>query len=203
MQRFYLSEIIGAGTTDSPFRPALRDVLEAFGGLVRWGADDFRTDQTVLAGSMICWADVIDAQHTAMIADSRITYVPFENAAGIALSVGDTIGDVPATLRSAIQSRLEAQHVPTDDLTLSTPLRQVVARVIRRIRIRRALNGDDFVEGLDTLVSAMSVARRNAINTKLSTKGFDTSVILGTDTVRAAIRKLAVQAIAWLKNGWD
>lgn len=197
MQRFYFAQVIGTGTGTDTFRPALADLAD-----VVWGADDLRVTTTVATGGwMIVWADVTDAQHATINADARVVYLPIEDAAGVPLTPDHLVGEVDATRRQQIQTRLEARHVPMTGITLVDPIRRVIARIIRRIRIRRVLGSDDFAEGLDTLVSAIPNARRNRIMNALTARGFTPP--LTTDTIREALRKLIVQDVPLLRNGWD
>lgn len=197
MIRFYVCTIIGSGTGADQFRPALAGVVSGI------SADDGRADDTQPGGWMIVWVDVTDAQHDTLAATAGVTWIPFETTGGTPLGPGDAIGLIDPTRRSQIRTALENRHIPTDDLTLADPIRKVIARIVRRIRIRRALTNADWFEGLDTLVSAIPNNRRNTIATRLQTAGYDTSVILGTDTIRQALQKVAAQDVRWQRNGWD
>ncbi len=205
-ERFYLADVVGSGTLADPWRPAVADIV----GSVVW-----RTLAELRAvdgpgGRIAVWCpDVSDADHATLAADGRITYVPFEDANGAVLNVlAATIGDVSAANRTAIGTRLDAAGIPTADFTLADLLRKVLARVVRRSRVRRILGVNDFTEGLDTLVSAMTALRRNTIAAILDAIGFDTSVIHPTDTIRQALQKLlvqepVVQKVVVLANRWD
>lgn len=198
-ERFYLADNIGTGTIGDPWRPAVADVV----GLVWRTLAELRAIDAS-GGRIAVWCpDISDADHAALAADSRVTVVPFENAQDEALNVRTaTIGDVPAAKRTQIATRLDAAGIPTADLTLSDRLLKVLARVVRRSLLRRILGTDDFTEGLDTLVSAIAAGRRATIAGILAARGFDTSVIIGTDTVRQALQKLLAQQIGVLVTRW-
>lgn len=193
--RAYLSQTVapnGAGVLTSSFRPALLDLVKP-----SWvDATDGRVAQNG-SGVNAIWfvlADVTNAQHTTLIADARITYLPFQRADSSLVNRTDLWTEVSAANRTTIGNALEANHVPTQ----SVPAQATVGQVVRWIRRRFALRCDllklnDWTEGLDTLVSAMNATKRNAINSALQARGFDTSVINGTDTIRQAIRKLIAQ----------
>jgi hypothetical protein len=191
--RYYLSAVIGDGLSPATaFRPALTDSAPG----VSWGVTDGRADAATTApGVMLVIADVSAAQHTALVADARITYLPFEDALGNLLTLADAIGSVSAANRTLCQNALEAQNVPMQGLTLSNTLADLVRRCVRRFLLRQLLTSDDFTQGLDTLVSAMPATQRQHIAAKLQAYGFDTSVIAGTDTIREALRKLAAQGV--------
>ncbi len=64
----YLCEVIGAGTEDNPFRPAIADYP------VRWSLlADGRADQTKTAGTMRVRAETTPEQHAEIVADPRIS----------------------------------------------------------------------------------------------------------------------------------
>ena len=198
--RYYLCTVSGIGTINDPFRPRLADLLA--GG--NWSGIDGRADSTVAAGRMLAWADVDDATHATVNADPGITYCPFEDAAGNVLGLDDTLAQITAAKRTQIANFLEAQHIPTDDLTGTDTIRTLLKRVVKRwVGLRQLFGADDWTEGLDTLVSAVPAAKRNRINNRLTALGFDTSVIQGTDTIRQALKKLMAQAVRYLQTNWD
>lgn len=208
--RFYLSAVVGSGAPGDPFRPRIAQLAAEHGVSLRWGADDGRVDSTQGGGWMVVWCDVTDAQHDVARVDPGIRWIPFEDSAGNALGPDALVGELDPTRRSQIRTWLEERHVPIDDLTLTDPLRKVVGRVVRRIRVRRALqrriagvlSDEDFREGLDTQVKNIPGGRRSTINSRLQERGYDTSVIVPNDTLREALQKLAGQDVAPNRNGW-
>lgn len=209
MRRFYLAALKGSGTEDDGFRPAFEGMP-----LQGWGADDGRTDVMQQAGWMVCWVDASDDQHAAIDAVPGVITIPFKDTAGFYLTPDDLIGSVDPAQRTAIRTYLEDHHIPTDDLTLTDPIRKVIARVVRRIRIRRALqdldfetgvlrSSLDFTEMLDTLISAIPQARRQAIVARLQGWGYATSGLTLTMTVRQGLQYLASQDVPFNRNFWD
>jgi hypothetical protein len=200
--RFYICDTIGTGTDEDSYRPAFADTIS-----VPWAADDLRDDSTT-SGKLIVWADVTDEQHTIINAVPGVTYLPLESN-GVPLDLNSPISQLSNL--SQLRTALENRHIPTSDLTLEDPIKKVIARIIRRIRVKRALqrrvnnvlDNADFAEGLDTTISQVPAQRRQKINTWLQEKGFDTSVLKASDTIREALQKLAVQDIKTLKNNWD
>jgi hypothetical protein len=152
---------------------------------------------------MFVIADVTLAQHTTLLADAAVTYLPFEDAVGALVGFGGTLAEVSAANRTLIQTELEARHIPLDGLTGSHTVRDVAIRIIRRFLCRSFLGPDDWTEALDTLVSAIPAVKRQAIATKLQSAGYDTSTIQGSDTVREAIRKVVVQTVRLSRTGSD
>lgn len=201
-QRYYFSTVVQQ--TDpiwgAIFRAAFVEVLPGKDYTV---IIDARRDIMAATGVLFITADVTDAEHATLSGDARITVVPFETNAGVALPLTATIGDVPNAKRTAMRTRLDANHIPTSDLTNADLLRVVVRRIVRRLRLREKLQGDDWSEGLDTLVSAVPAAKRTRIADKLQSLGYDTSVIVGSDTVREALRKLVSQNVGDLTSPYD
>jgi hypothetical protein len=196
--RPYFADIIGSGASPADgYRPVIADIVSV------WRGVDARQTSTG-SGRMLAVADVTPAEHTTLIGTAGVTYIPFEDASTAPVDlVTGTVGDVSAANRTLISSRLEAQHIPTQDFTLATPLRIVLARIKRRFVLRQILGTDDWTEGLDTLVSAIAAPRRNAIANRLAARGIDTSAIQGADTIREAIRKVAQQDVAVLRTPED
>lgn len=186
--RFYLTNVIGAGTPANPFRPATETVLPCR------GMEDGRLDDTVAAGRMFVGLDVTDAEHVEIMLITNVTYIPFEDAGGVPLQTSDAIGLIPAARRTAIRNALDAAGIDTDDLTLSDPIWKVIKRIRQRFKLRNSiLRALDFVEGFDTTIGDIPAARRQQINTRLQLHGFDTSGLALTDTIRQALRKLFAQ----------
>lgn len=196
--RFYICDVDGTGAFATPFKPRLASLISG-----NWAAFDARPDAAAAAGKILAYADVTPAQHTTIVADAGVTYVPFEDAGGNPKTLKDYVGDVSAANRTLISNRLEAQGVPTDDFSLANTIGAVVRRAIKRFALRQLLKSDDWTESLDSLVSAMDPQKRTRIANTLTAKGFDTSVIQGADTIRAAIRKIVGQNVAAIRNFLD
>lgn len=194
--RFYFSQVTGTGTDANPYKPAIPDGIT-------WGADDLRANGTLSSGWMIVWADTDATQHAALVADARIAYLPIEDTAGNPLSPDDPISAIDATKRAQIVTRLEARHVSFAGLSLSDPIRRAIARIIRRIRQMRAMGADNWTESLDVTVGSIQSARRTRVRNALIARGFDMTPVLNADTLREALRKLAIQDVPWQRNGWD
>lgn len=154
-------------------------------------------------GTGLVIANVSVAEHTSILALPGVTYLPFETAGGALVPADGTMADVSAANRTLLTTRFEAQHIPTHDVGGSDTVRAVVIRAIRRMVLRQILGADDWTELLDSLVSAIPAQKRANINAKLTAAGYDTSGIQGSDTVREAIRKIAVQLVRLSRTGND
>jgi hypothetical protein len=184
--RFYLSDFVDRGPPLG-FCPAVSLVAR------NWAIVDGRVNPVLAAGRCMVEADVTPAQHTSIIADARNTYLPFEDATGRVLLPGEPLSAISAANRTLIRSRMEAQHVPDDGIQGTDTVRSLVRRIARRFLLRQLLGADDLTEGLDTLISAIPALRRQAIRTNLLAGGVDFDTVVGTDTIRQAIRKLVQQ----------
>jgi hypothetical protein len=189
--RFYLAAVVGAGTESDPFRPATTAVRPA-----DWNADDGRPDSTAGAGRMLVRINVTDAEHAQLVALPGVQAVPLEDAAGTPLGLNDPISAIAPAKRAALRTALENNHIDTDDLQLTDPILLVLRRIKKRLKLRNAiLRALDFIESLDATISSIPAARRQNIAARLQQAGFDTSVLLGSDTIRVALRKLFTQAV--------
>lgn len=144
--------------------------------------------------------DVTPAQHALLVADARITYLPTETAGGLLVGLAEPLSAISAANRTLVRQALEARHIPDDGLSASDPLRALYLRIARRLLVRDILRTDDLSEGLDTLVSAIPVARRQAIRAKLVAQELDFDTVQGSDTVREAIRKVVTQNAGALRS---
>lgn len=186
MIRYYLCTT--TGNAISGFRPV------GVANNYSWTITDGRVDPTAGVGKLLVRADVTPAQHTTLVGTVGVTYIPIEDLAGNPIDVGLTLGDIPATKRNNIKTILEAENIPTQGFQLSDNIDESMQKVAgRRFLMRQILGVDDWVEVLDSLVSAIAPARRQTIANKLQARGYDTSEIVGSDTVREAIRKLIAQ----------
>lgn len=190
MIRYYVCDLIGDGSDGAPWTPAAAEVIPA----LQWGGLDCRADQTG-PGKMLVKALVNQAAHDALVADARIQWVPFVNASGDDLPLDSPVSQIPAGIRSALLAKLEQLGIPTADWTGATPIRAVLRRFIRVMRLRQYLTSDDFDEVRDVLVSAIPAAKRQRIAQKLSALGYDTSQLggIGGLTVGDALKLLAAQ----------
>ena len=192
MIRFYLCSIDGDGLTkETAFKPK---GLSAITGVINWSAIDGRQLSTNNIGKMLLRADVTPAQHAQIITDLGVTYLPVEDLVGNPIDPSLTLGNIPTVNRNAIKTLLETENIPTQGFKLTDNIDDAMQKVAgRRFTMRQILGADDWVELLDSLVSSIAPARRQTIATKLQARGYDTSVIVGSDTIREALRKLIVQ----------
>lgn len=188
--RAYLSGFVGNGLSPATaFRPALFDLAP---GTVKDFCDG-RSNRQGTAGVALVVADVSSAQHALLIADARITYLPFERSDGSVVPPDGTIGEVSQGNRTTLRGIADTHHIPIQGIGLGDTVREALRLFKRRFILRYLLGVDDWTELLDSLVSSIAAAKRQRIATRLQSLGFDTSAIQGSDTVREALRKLASQ----------
>lgn len=185
--RRYLSELIGDGTHENPYRPAVADLIPA---TRPWSGCDGRNDPTLPAGTMMVEADVTDTQHATVSADPRVQSLAIEDASGVPVAESAPITAIPLAKRNAVRALLVAQHVPFDDFTGTNTVGDVLKRIRRRFLIRQILKRDDLDELFSMTLAEIPDAKRARIRLWLWERGFDVSVLQATDTVEEALRKL-------------
>lgn len=196
--RVYLSEIIGTGTIDDPYRTAIADHILRSNS---WADIDGRTDMTTANGEMFTFVfNPTQAEHDLIVADSRIKYLPLEDNAGQVLGLNDAVGDIKQNKRVTIKTELENRHIPFDDIQLTDTIRSALKRIIKRFLLRQILKDYDVSEHFDTLLSSIAVAKRQSIAQKLEALGFDTSGLIGSMTVKEALKALMAQNNKWIRT---
>lgn len=193
--RAYFSRWVApqAGTVaTNTYRPAILILAPI---VKRRGCVDGRSSPTGsgVGQEMFCVADVTPAQHAALIADVRITYLPIEDAGGQVVPFTEPVSAISAANRTTIRTLLANRHIPDDGIQLSDPIRATLRRIALRFILRDILRADDLTEGLDTLVSAIPLAKRQAIRAKLVARDIDFDGVLGSDTIRQALVKIVSQ----------
>ena len=202
--RIYICDIVhdplGGALGLGQSRAAFHDILPGRRYNV---VEDLRAVLPATTGKLLVSADVTDADHAIAIADARIQRLPFETATGNSIGMLGTLADIPAARRAALLIALENHHIPADDIDVTWTVKRVLARAVRRLRLRRILAADDLATSLDTLVSALPLVTRQAINTKLTALEFNTAGLGGANTVRSALKALVAQANAALASEYD
>jgi len=167
---FFVVPIEGAGTHDDPRRPKY---IPALG--VQWSMCD-------LDEAAIVWANTTPAQDTAVDANADATLIP---ALQTSVNVAQT------------SSALEALNIPsqwiTSAMTYRTVLRVVVG-IAQFIQRTEGLGQKLTLAGrLDLTMAQIPVAIRDALIEAADSMNVDRSAILGTTTVREALRNLGEQ----------
>lgn len=191
MKRFYLSEVVGTGAEEDPYRPAVLD---------HGSAREF----IEVGERMLVWIDESNpkhARHDDLIADPRVMYVPFEDNKGNPLPAPATLSQISPTNRATIRDWLEARNVPIGDLTGADTIATLLRRVIKRYRLRCVLWADDVTEALDLTLADIPVAKRQRINDRLTELGYDTSFATGSMLIRDFLRLLGDQDEAFTYLG--
>ena len=154
------------------------------------------TQATVKAGPLNWCFTAVDAlptTHTTIQTDVTISLIPFIDNGGDYLPLSATVSQVRPVSRTAIQTVMEGQNVPTDWITGSTILRNVIVQTIRQLHIATMLS-DDFPNiNLDLTVADIPTAKRNRIMAWMDSKGIDRSDITGATTIRQVLRQLVLR----------
>lgn len=198
--RWYFCDLIGTGQMMvNPYRAAISSILP--NRAYRVIEDARSTLPTVVgtaSGRVFIESNLIGPDHDLMIADSRVTYIPLRRADDTPLQLSEAISLLSASDRTSLTTVLEAQHVPTNNFTGATTCREVLRQIVHRLRIRRRLGSDDIVEGLDTTVGQLTIARSNAVTTKLQADSFNIAAITTATLIRNALIDLQNQSNQYL-----
>jgi hypothetical protein len=185
--RCYLSSVIGDGSEDNPFSPAVAEHI------LNWQAVDGRGNPLSATGVMLVECDPTGAEHSAILADPRCVHLPFEDAVGNPLPLTARLDEVQPVKLRAIKARLEENHVPTLDLLGNNSVADALRTVIQRFMIRQVLGVDDFTEGLELAVGGIPSSKLQRINKRLKEMGFDLSGVTPGNSVRATLQNLLAQ----------
>lgn len=133
MRRYYLSQIIGTGTEDDPYRPKIADLRVNHVAVI--------PSDPVTGKPKFAWALVIvnTANHTALLSDGQIEALPD-------LSLDAKLNSLSAAVRNALISRLTAKGISTTGVNVNTTYRDVVRRVGQFLRATFSENNFDVAE---------------------------------------------------------
>lgn len=170
---FYLVPIIGAGTRLDPRRPKYITELG-----VDWAICDF-------IDNAVAWASTSPAQETAIVANADARLIP---------PLDNTVA-VNATKQALEDLSMPAQWV-TAGMTYRTVLRVTVGMAQLLQRASAILGSQISPTGnLDRTIGSLPVATRNAISQACDQLGIDRTGIVGSTTVREALRIFGEQFV--------
>lgn len=190
----YFVPFIGTGLSLDSFRPIASQGVQL-------DFCDGRPNQSLIAGETTLILNVTPAEHATMIGTAGVVYAPFENLGGVPQGPAQPFSSVSAANQTSCINLFEARHIPMHDVVGTYSIKRIWHRAFIRLLCRQMLAVDDWTTGLDTLTSGLLAAQRANIVAKLQAKGYDTTTIVGTDTIRETIRKLAVRNVALFKIG--
>jgi len=203
--RIYIAPQIGSGMmldpnpanwtdTTGPFRSILHSFINPANG------DNFDEIDHPARRISICTVEASAAVLTAIEADVRVTpVIPLRatDRAHLATILATPFSSYPLAWRNAARAKLEGWGIDTSGITGSHTMKDVLRVVIKMFSVAQVADGHGQVnvkafltENLDTQVSAIPVASRQAIGAWLQSKGIDTSWITGTTTVRQVVATL-------------
>lgn len=168
---FFLVPIIGSGTRLDPRRPKY---IAALG--VDWSMADF-------IDSAIVWATTTPAQETTVAANADARLIPpLDNAVNVA----------------ATQQALEDLNMPAQWVTAGMTYRAVLRVTVGMAQLLQrasAILGSQIrpTGNLDRTLGSLPVATRNAIAQACDELGIDRTGMVGSTTVREALRDFGQQ----------
>lgn len=114
-KRWLLCPVIGAGTEDDPYRAKVQDY-----GVDHSAVIPSLPDGTPRFGWCLVHASAND--FAAILADAQVDAFPDR-------LIDTRIGDLPAGVRNALRTRLEARGIDTSDVSGNVTLRQIIRRI--------------------------------------------------------------------------
>jgi hypothetical protein len=179
---FPVEEIVQGGTT---YRGPkyLKWRMNPTGIDARWSMVDYGLMPTALLVG-----DVTAAQHTQAATQPDIVVIP-EN-------IDNAIGSIALPI---VVSELEALHIPANWVTTTHTYREVMRRMAHLFQLAQRYHGrtaKKLIESgfnLNTFVSTLPINVRTSLNEAAQSLGWDTSMILGSWTLRQALLYLADQ----------
>lgn len=181
--RFYLVPKIGAGTGADPYRPkyfqstpTVRDIAGGFLSM------DYGLEPVYLVR-----AEVTAGEHTAIAGQSDVIAAP--------TNLDATIGAALAT----VQTALETKGIPAGWITAGLTFRTVLRAVAQLVTFAQRLHGTGNVRvlppgiTLDSTIGDLTVTQRQKFLAAAVTFGLDTSPVVLSTTIRAALKLLLDQ----------
>jgi len=127
-----------------------------------------------------------DTEHTAITADPDIVSI------GTLSALNLTLGQLTTDERTRLQNTADALRCPIDDFDANTLLRVVLRRMVALLRLTQNDGlGEQYPDvDLDTVVSDLTLAQRNALRSWAAGKGFDVSDVPANATLRTLLKAL-------------
>lgn len=185
--RFYMAVTLGDGLSiATAYRSKLANYIVGNATQDFWSwANDTHSVQFCLA-----WCD--PELHTTIAADADIVPISAQLAD---LSAITTYLDTPiASIPSGVQAALEANGIPVDWIVMGTTTprtfwRFIAARHFITQKLADNPNALQFLRAnLDSVVSTLTIAQRNAVGNWMISRDIDTSWIVGSTTVRQVLK---------------
>lgn len=136
-----------------------------------------------IGDTAICWADCTAAQATAIAANADVLLVP---------PLDNTISNV-----TAVRNQIEAMNIPAQWVTAGMTYRTVMRVVVGMAQLIQAVRGRGvtvtLAGNLNMTLSQLSVATRNAIAASCDALSIDRTGIIGSTTLREALRMFGQQ----------
>jgi hypothetical protein len=158
-------------------------VINAWGAVKGWPVKNW----------CLAWVDSDEAGHTTIQADSEIILIPFIDTGGNYLPLSAIVSDVAPAHRTNIANWLEARNIPTEWVTGSMKIGQVLKRLVQYFYLLHRLGSDYPEYSLDSAISTIPTAKRNRILNWMQDNGITTGDIVLTWTVRQVLNRMVTQ----------
>ena len=188
--RFYICSFLGSGTEVDPYRTPFVNAK------IKMNAIDLRPFPEIQDGYAAVWGQISDADHTAIIANTAVIYLPFEDSGGTLLPLSSTISQVSGANISTIQAAFSMAGIPTSGITGAMTIGAALKIMQRRCYLSLVLRYVDFSSwSLSDTINSLPTQLLKAVKRRLTNSGFDISGLNGTTTIGDAINILSNQAI--------
>ena len=135
----------------------------------------------------VCAVEADVTVHAAITADVAIITLP--NSA-----LDQEFGTFSAQVQTAILSRLSNQRIPSDWITPTTLLRQIVGYILRCLELTKRIPGNRYPEAdLAALFGTLTLAQRQAIQNWMDANGISRSGINVNSSINTVVRRMAEQ----------
>lgn len=205
--RYYFSDVIGTGQlVVDPYRASVSAVLpsRAF-----YCVHDTRNVLPIVtgpaSGQLFVCATLTGEEHENLIRNASVQYVKMINSTtGAVLGLNDTVGLMSTADQSALTTVLESKHIPQNDRTTGWTIKQVIQRIVRRMRVRQACSSDDLNNHtLDATTGNVTLAQSTALQVKLPAAGYSLAAFSVAIPVRTGLIDLCSQEIPRNQSSYD
>jgi len=141
----------------------------------------------------LTWVEAEDSVHQAIQKDAEIKLIPFFNSNGDYLGLNASVSQLTTENRNKINTWLNAKAVPTDWITNSHNIGDVIGYTIRTLQVAQMLKNDYPGLDLQMAVGDIETAKYQRIKTWMEENNIDTGDFTPSSTVNRIIKRIIAQ----------
>lgn len=148
-------------------------------------------------GQCLIWTENTDIEHTALLLEPRITYIPAENDDGTQKQWTDDLQSMNTGKFNQLTGVMKAMNIPADDLAKTDTVEYVFMRLIHTHMVQRYIRYVDIFDPpiqLQSNWTDIDITIRTVAEQRLAEQMFDLTG-LGSMTVEQALVFLSAQDI--------